>query len=145
MKSLLPKYLQDLFKKTEQGRDDESRQYSLVEYEFNLTLRELAKYQGRSEEEVLAELTQAGKEQLLTNREMRDRWYFLTSREQEVVALICMGLGNDRIAKILTITEGTVKSHLQNIFEKFSLRTRKEIMLALKDWDFEKWWDDQHR
>ena len=43
--------------------------------------------------------------------------------------------------KLLTIAPETVKTHLQSIFDKFDLRSSKELRLALKDWNFHDWWE----
>jgi hypothetical protein len=34
-----------------------------------------------------------------------------------------------------------MKTHLQSIFNKFDLRSSKELRLALKHWDFREWWE----
>ena len=143
MKSLIPKHLLKLFTRKKKRGDDEMREYS-ANSEFNLTVQKLAKHKGRSEQEVLTELAQTAQEQLRNDKEMAQRWMTLTSREQEVVALVCLGLRNYQIAEMMFIGPGTVKSHLQNIFEKFGLRDRKAIQLVLKDWDFETWWQNHH-
>lgn len=71
-------------------------------------------------------------------------WESLTAREQEVLALVCMGRHNHEIADLLAISHQTIKSHLQNIFYKFDLRSTKELRRALKDWQFQNWWDSHH-
>jgi two-component system NarL family response regulator len=48
----------------------------------------------------------------------------LTGREVEVVHYVAVGLRNAEIASRLSITEQTVKSHLNNIFKKLELRDR---------------------
>ncbi|MYX27469.1 response regulator [Streptomyces sp. SID8381] len=45
----------------------------------------------------------------------------LTSREQEVLALMAQGLNNQAIAQRLTITESSVVKHASNIFMKLDL------------------------
>jgi DNA-binding NarL/FixJ family response regulator len=51
----------------------------------------------------------------------------MTPREREVIALIAEGLSNKGIASRLHIATHTVKSHVRNIMEKLSLRTRLQI------------------
>jgi DNA-binding NarL/FixJ family response regulator len=51
----------------------------------------------------------------------------LTSRETEIVRHVASGLRNAEIAQRLAITEATVKSHLNNIFDKLELRDRVEL------------------
>jgi DNA-binding NarL/FixJ family response regulator len=48
----------------------------------------------------------------------------LTRREREIVRLVALGLRNAEIAKRLFISEVTVKTHLNNIFQKLSVRDR---------------------
>jgi DNA-binding NarL/FixJ family response regulator len=51
----------------------------------------------------------------------------LTSREMEVLRLVCHGLTNGEIAEALGIAQGTVKAHLAGIFEKFGVRDRVQV------------------
>lgn len=51
----------------------------------------------------------------------------LTRREEEILRLVARGLPNKEIADTLSIVEGTVKRHLQNILEKLHLRNRVEL------------------
>jgi ATP/maltotriose-dependent transcriptional regulator MalT len=104
-------------------------------------IRDVARQQRRAEEEVIADFTKVGLKQFLTQNEMESRWASLSHREQQVVALICLGYRNYEIAQTLVIAPETVKTHLQRIFDKFHLRSSKELRLALKDWDFGDWWE----
>ena len=47
----------------------------------------------------------------------------LTAREYEIAGLVAQGLSNKHIARALDISEGTVKIHLHNMFEKLGVRT----------------------
>lgn len=51
----------------------------------------------------------------------------LTPREQEVVVLLADGLTNAEIASALSISTGTVKTHLSNVQSKLAARNRVEI------------------
>nr|WP_241827150.1 response regulator transcription factor [Streptomyces graminilatus] len=51
----------------------------------------------------------------------------LSARETEVVRLVAKGLTNAEIAAGLSITVGTVKTHLGNVQNKLSARNRVEI------------------
>jgi DNA-binding NarL/FixJ family response regulator len=51
----------------------------------------------------------------------------LSPREREVVVLLAGGLTNAEIATALTITVGTVKTHLTNVQSKLGARNRVEI------------------
>ena len=54
----------------------------------------------------------------------------LTTRELEIVRLVAKGRRNKEIARELAITEGTVKLHLHNIYEK----TGADCRIALTLW-----------
>jgi DNA-binding NarL/FixJ family response regulator len=55
----------------------------------------------------------------------------LTKREQQIVDGVARGLRNKEIAHQLDISEKTVKSHLNNIFQKLGLEGR--FALAMFD------------
>lgn len=52
----------------------------------------------------------------------------LTRRELEVLALVADGATNARIARALTISEGTVKGHMKHIFRKLGTANRAEAV-----------------
>ena len=56
----------------------------------------------------------------------RDRLSALSSRECEVLEHVARGARNRQIATELTISEFTVKRHMQNILGKLELRSRRE-------------------
>lgn len=53
----------------------------------------------------------------------------LSTREREVVALVCQGFRNKEIAEKMFISEQTVKNHLHNIFDKLGVSDRLELAL----------------
>ena len=50
----------------------------------------------------------------------------LTEKETQVLRMVVEGLGNKAIATRLNMSEGTVKSHLRNIYRKLKVKTRAE-------------------
>jgi len=112
--------------------------------ELVLAVRKVARQQGRTEEDVFTEFARAGKDLFINQDSLSERWGALSEREQEVLALVCLGFHNHQIAEKLSISHPTVKSHLQNIFYKYNLRSTKELRYALKDWQFQEWWDERH-
>ena len=54
----------------------------------------------------------------------------LTPREIEIVTMVAQGLRNRAIAERLSISEGTVKVHLHNIYEKLGVDGRLELLLV---------------
>lgn len=56
------------------------------------------------------------------------REFLLTSRELEVVELVCAGRTNYELGQSLCISLATVKSHLSNIFQKLGVRNRAALV-----------------
>lgn len=50
-----------------------------------------------------------------------------TPREREIMSLVARGLSNREVAEVLGISVLTVRTHRQNLMEKFSLRNAAEI------------------
>ena len=50
----------------------------------------------------------------------------LTERERDVLHQMTKGLGNKEIAKVLNISQNTVKTHVRRILTKLNLRSRTE-------------------
>jgi NarL family two-component system response regulator LiaR len=58
----------------------------------------------------------------------------LTERERKVLELIAKGLSNREIARELSISEPTVRTHVSNILRKLHLKSRTQAALyALKE------------
>lgn len=55
----------------------------------------------------------------------------LTKREKEVANLIRLGYSNKEIARTLEVSNSTVKSHVQNIFEKCNAKNRIHLVNKL--------------
>lgn len=55
----------------------------------------------------------------------------LTEREKEVLQLILSGKSNKEIAANLSISENTVKTHVRNIFSKYDVSSRAELISSL--------------
>lgn len=68
-------------------------------------------------------------------------WSQLTSRERDVVKLLCDGYSNREIASTLFLSEPTVKTHVAHIASKVDARDRLQIVVKayrsnmLKTWD----------
>jgi len=57
----------------------------------------------------------------------------MTTREKEIVELIADGLSNKEIGNRLCIATDTVKSHVHNILEKLSLRSRVDVAARARE------------
>ena len=55
----------------------------------------------------------------------------LTTREAEILELVAVGLTNAAIAERLWISPGTVKKHLDNVYEKLGVANRTAAVAAL--------------
>ena len=55
--------------------------------------------------------------------------YHMTPRELQVAILVCRGFNNDEIAKALKIRQGTVKTHLRNIYRRVRVKTKITLLL----------------
>ncbi len=53
----------------------------------------------------------------------------LTTREREILQLICMAKNNKQIAEDLGVSEKTIRNHVSNLFAKVGLHSRQKIML----------------
>jgi two-component system, NarL family, response regulator len=53
----------------------------------------------------------------------------LTRREREIVRHVALGLRNAEVGRQLSISEVTVKTHINNIFQKLRIRDRVELAL----------------
>jgi two-component system nitrate/nitrite response regulator NarL len=53
----------------------------------------------------------------------------LTIREREVVLLVAEGLSNKEVGRRLELSEGTVKIHLHNIYQKMHVNNRTSLTL----------------
>ncbi len=68
------------------------------------------------------------------NNKITDNWdkFNLTIQERKIIVYIEEGLSNRSIGENLSISENTVKSHLQNIFKKVGVVSRLELLKKLE-------------
>jgi DNA-binding NarL/FixJ family response regulator len=57
----------------------------------------------------------------------------LTAREREVLDRVARGLSNGEIAKLLRISEKTVRNHLTTIFAKLGLASRAQAIVTARE------------
>jgi DNA-binding NarL/FixJ family response regulator len=55
----------------------------------------------------------------------------LTKRQRETLRLVAEGYTNRQIARRLSITEGTVRKHLENAFVRLNVTSRTEAVLRV--------------
>ncbi|GAK51113.1 transcriptional regulator, LuxR family [Candidatus Moduliflexus flocculans] len=73
-------------------------------------------------------------ERSLTSRLTPDLFqqYRISPREQELVPLLLQGNSNQQISEQLFISLSTVKTHLRNIYSKFGVKNRYELIAFLQ-------------
>jgi FixJ family two-component response regulator len=74
-----------------------------------------------------------GREQQAHLRDLRDRYGFLTAREQQVMQQVVSGLLNKQIAAALEITEFTVKIHRGQVMRKMHADSVAELVRMAAD------------
>ncbi|MEW6001489.1 MAG: response regulator transcription factor [Nitrospirota bacterium] len=52
----------------------------------------------------------------------------ITEREREIIEYICQGYKNKEIASRLSLSEQTVKAHLNRIFKKYNISSRSQLV-----------------
>ena len=63
---------------------------------------------------------------------MRSTSIQLTRRETEILRLVAEGHSDREVAKILWVTNQTIKFHLQNVYKKLNVRDRVEAIRWFK-------------
>jgi DNA-binding CsgD family transcriptional regulator len=59
--------------------------------------------------------------------------YCMSPRELQVAKLVCQGFNNEEIASSLRIKEGTIKTHMRNIYRRIRVKSRIEMLLRFVD------------
>jgi DNA-binding CsgD family transcriptional regulator len=102
----------------------------------------LAEREERTLDEMAANLIANALAQRVFVEEIYLRWLSLTSREQQIAALICLNYSNRQVSDLLGITQDTVRSHQRKILSKFHLHTKaglRRILSPSNGWDFKAW------
>jgi DNA-binding NarL/FixJ family response regulator len=60
----------------------------------------------------------------------------LTTRQTEIVRLVSQDLRNKEIADRLCISEGTIKVHLHNIYQKLNVSSRRALARVAQEKGF---------
>jgi len=111
--------------------------------ELDQSLRLLAEREGCSVEKVATDMLAFALAHRFALEEYLHRWWLLTSREQQVVALLCQDYSTKQIAELLVISPETVKSHIHNALIKFNLHDKTKLRKALEGFDFSDWGGDK--
>ncbi len=132
---LLPPFLKQFLAKR---RKKNKPRVFLKDEQLVVRLKEIAVGQKRAEQEVYDDFVAAGMKAVQDRDAYAGMWDALSQRERQVTALTCLGYRSYEIANMLGISYETVRTHSKHIYAKFGLN-RKELRLALQDWDFQEW------
>ena len=55
----------------------------------------------------------------------------MSPREREILGLVAQGMTNIQVARMLWISPGTVRKHLENVYEKLGVHTRTGAIAAV--------------
>jgi two-component system, NarL family, nitrate/nitrite response regulator NarL len=78
------------------------------------------------------EVLQKSLDQALSKNAADDPLQDLTPKERAVAGLVARGLRNQEIAEELRVSVGTVKVHLNSIFQKLNISSRTELALIAR-------------
>lgn len=76
------------------------------------------------------------KNSILNNENINKTTRNLTQREIEYLALVALGLSNNKIAEKLFVTTSTVKKTLENIFRKLNAHDRANAVALAFSYEF---------
>lgn len=115
------------------------QQFIRLDDELFGRLEALAAAQERAVHDLVIEMLYAAVYENYAQARNDYRWNGLTPREQQIVALICLGFTNHEIARQLVISVNTVRSHIRRVLEKYRVASKTELRLILANWDFDAW------
>ncbi|MCS6906491.1 MAG: LuxR C-terminal-related transcriptional regulator [Anaerolineales bacterium] len=107
--------------------------------EITHMLEKMAEQEGTSVQQIATHLLRHALAAHYAAQEHLHRWERLSRREQQVVALLCLGYTYREIASRLIVSYETVKTHARNAFRKLELRSVHEMRRALSDCDLSGW------
>lgn len=70
---------------------------------------------------------------------------YLTQREISILSLVGQAKTDKEIARELNITEGTVGSHMRNIFSKLKVSSRSEALLVAREYELVSSFNSKHQ
>jgi DNA-binding NarL/FixJ family response regulator len=90
-------------------------------------------YRSAASGKALAQAMQAGATNAASGDQVHALLEPLTEREQEVLQQMAFGRRNPEIADILCVSEGTVKTHVHRILQKFGVEDRTQaVVMAIR-------------
>src|SRR5688572_22485551 len=102
------------------------RKFELSE-SLQVKLSELAQHEGRPEQEFTSDLVAAGLKQYFLREKLKPKWQSLTPREKDIARLIHKGFTNEQMAKRLSLSPETIKTHVANVLLKFGVKRKSDL------------------
>ncbi len=99
----------------------------------------IAKNEQRTVHELQAELISSGLAERKSSEQLMQAWDLLTRREQQVLALACLGKTNRQIAARLDLSADTVGTYIKYILRKLNLHSKSDLRVLFSSWDFSEW------
>jgi DNA-binding NarL/FixJ family response regulator len=115
-----------------------------VNFELMAKIKREAAAEGVAVQPFIEELLTFALNSRQSKAQLLEIWLSLTEREQQITALTCLGSTNPEIAQTLTISVNTVKFYIRHILRKYNVSRKRELQRLLKDWDLEKWFNEQY-
>jgi DNA-binding CsgD family transcriptional regulator len=114
-------------------------QYFDLDLTTSESLYSQAACEQRPPEDLAADLICTGLAKRRASHDLLQRWESLSTREQEVAALICLNYTYRQIAGRLYLSADTVRTYARKAMYKFNTHSREELRILLQDWDFSQW------
>jgi DNA-binding NarL/FixJ family response regulator len=113
------------------GLRTDTRSRSPKNTNVRLQLSQIAEREGRPEPEIVTQLLVAGLQKYYSRQEIMPKWESLSTRQKEVAILIEKGMTNEEIAKRLSVSNETIKTHVAAILRKFKVHDKSEVRRML--------------
>jgi len=114
------------------GLRTDTRSRSSQNTKIRLQVSQIAEREGRPEPEIVTQLLVAGLQKYYSRMEVMSKWESLSPRQKEVAIFIEKGMTNEEIAKRLSISNETIKTHVANILRKFNVNEKSEVRHMLR-------------
>ncbi len=121
------------------GKKHDEQNTLVIDVSLYQSLVAMAEQSDRSVDDLVTDLLSRAIQDHHKIYVAEERWHELSRREQEIIALYCIGYTSEEIEKRFTLSTNTVKTHLRNGMQKLGLSNRSELKQALADWDFFTW------
>jgi len=106
---------------------------------LDVILDNLAVLEQRPQEQIHEELITSALASRRSAEDLVRRWDTLTPRQQDVVALVCLGYTNRHISARLGLSTATIETYIKVIRQKLALTTKSELRALFSGWDFSEW------